>query len=110
MTPAASPAVGFDPRALRSRFPILDRKVHSHRLVYLDNAATTQKPAAVLDALRSYYSTSNANVHRGVHTLAEEATGLYEACRGRVARFVNARDGRGIVIVRNTTEAINLVA
>lgn len=110
MTSIAPPAVGFDPRALRRRFPILDRKVHGHNLVYLDNAATTQKPAAVLDALRSYYSTSNANVHRGVHTLAEEATGLYESCRARVARFVNAPEARGVVIVRNTTEAINLVA
>jgi len=110
MTPVALPAVGFDPRALRTRFPILERKVHGHRLIYLDNAATTQKPVAVLDAIRSYYSTSNANVHRGVHTLAEEATSLYEACRSRVARFVNAPDPRGVVIVRNATEAINLVA
>ena len=110
MTVTAPPAVGFDPRAQRARFPILEREVHGHRLVYLDNAATTQKPAAVLDALRSYYSASNANVHRGVHTLAEEATALYEACRARVARFVNAPEERGVVIVRNATEAINLVA
>jgi len=109
MASAAAPAV-FDPRALRARFPILERKVHGHRLVYLDNAATTQKPAAVLDALRAYYSASNANVHRGVHTLAEEATALYEACRSRVARFVNAPDPRGVVIARGTTDAINLVA
>jgi len=107
---SAAPAAVLDPRALRTRFPILERRVHGHRLVYLDNAATTQKPVAVLDALRSYYSTSNANVHRGVHTLAEEATALYETCRTRVARFVNAPEARGVVIVRNTTEAINLVA
>ena len=109
MAPTAPPAV-LDPRALRARFPILERRVHGHRLVYLDNAATTQKPAAVLEALRAYYSESNANVHRGVHTLAEEATALYEACRARVARFVAAPDPRGVVIVRNATEAINLVA
>lgn len=78
--------------------------------MYLDNAATTQKPEAVLAALQRYYSSSNANVHRGVHTLAEEATAAYEACRGRVARFVNAPDERGVVIVRNATEALNLVA
>ncbi len=105
-----APVAVLDSRALRTRFPILERRVHGHRLVYLDNAATTQKPAVVLEALRAYYSESNANVHRGVHTLAEEATALYEACRSRVARFVNAPDARGVVIVRNATEAINLVA
>ncbi len=110
MTAIAPPAVAFDPRALKALFPILRREVHGHRLVYLDNAATTQKPEAVLAALRSYYTTSNANVHRGVHTLAEEATALYEACRTRVARFVNAPDPRGVVITRNATDAINLVA
>ncbi len=109
MARPAPPSV-LDPGTLRARFPILERLVHGHRLVYLDNAATTQKPAAVLDALRAYYSDSNANVHRGVHTLAEEATALYEACRERTARFVGAREARGVVIVRNTTEAINLVA
>jgi cysteine desulfurase / selenocysteine lyase len=106
----APPEARFDPRVLRARFPILQRQVHGHRLVYLDNAATTQKPETVLAALRHYYVSSNANVHRGVHTLAEEATAAYEACRTRVARFVNAPDERGVVIVRNATEAINLVA
>jgi cysteine desulfurase/selenocysteine lyase len=110
MSATAPPGVGFDPRKLRARFPILQRQVHGHPLVYLDNAATTQKPEAVLAAIQRYYSTSNANVHRGVHTLAEEATAAYEACRGRVARFVNAPDERGVVIVRNATEALNLVA
>jgi cysteine desulfurase/selenocysteine lyase len=110
MTATAPPGVGFDPRKLRARFPILQRQVHGHPLVYLDNAATTQKPEAVLAALQRYYSTSNANVHRGVHTLAEEATAAYEACRGRVARFVNAPDERGVIIVRNATDALNLVA
>jgi len=110
MSATVGTRVLFDPRALRARFPILARQVNGHRLVYLDNAATTQKPESVLSALRRYYATSNANVHRGVHTLAEEATAAYEACRTRVARFVNAPDDRGVVIVRNATEAINLVA
>jgi len=100
----------LDPRALAARFPILERTVNGHRLVYLDNAATAQKPASVIAALERYYTHSNANVHRGVHTLAEEATAAYEACRARVARFVNAPDERGVVILRNATEAINLVA
>lgn len=95
---------------LRARFPILNRRVHGQKLVYLDNAATTQKPASVLAALERYYALSNANVHRGVHTLAEEATSQYEDCRTRVARFVNAPETRGVVILRNATEALNLVA
>lgn len=102
--------VPFDARALRGRFPILGRKVNGHRLVYLDNAATTQKPAQVLDALERYYRISNANVHRGVHTLAEEATAAYETCRRRVARLVGVADPRQVVITRNATEALNLVA
>ena len=106
----SAPPGRFDPRALAARFPILKRTVHGHRLVYLDNAATTQKPDTVLAALAAYYTTSNANVHRGVHTLAEEATAAYEGCRARVARFVNAPDPRSVVMTRNATEAINLVA
>ena len=110
MTATAPPRTTLDPRALRARFPILQRQVHGHRLVYLDNAATTQKPETVLAALQHYYANSNANVHRGVHTLAEEATAAYEACRSRVARFVNAPDKRGVIIARNATDALNLVA
>jgi cysteine desulfurase/selenocysteine lyase len=91
-------------------FPILARTVRGRRLVYLDNAATTQKPKAVLDALLRFYTQSNANVHRGAYTLAEEATAAYEHCRERVAQFLRAPDPRGVVICRNTTEAINLVA
>ena len=100
-----------DEHALRYRgdFPILDRKVHGKPLVYLDNSATSQKPRAVLDALEDYYTRLNANVHRGLHTLSEEATNAYEAARERVARFINAPD-RSLVFVRNTTEGINLVA
>ena len=110
MIATAPPRTTLDPSVLRARFPILQRQVHGHRLVYLDNAATTQKPETVLNALQRYYVNSNANVHRGVHTLAEEATAAYEACRSRVARFVNAPDERGVIIVRNATEALNLVA
>ncbi|MFZ5789016.1 MAG: SufS family cysteine desulfurase [Acidobacteriota bacterium] len=106
----SAPPHTLDARALRARFPILARRVHGRPLVYLDNAATTQKPDTVLAALERYYRENNANVHRGVHTLAEEATAAYEGCRERVARFVNAPDPRGVVILRNATEAINLVA
>jgi cysteine desulfurase/selenocysteine lyase len=95
---------------IREDFPILDRPVHGRRLVYLDNAATSQKPRAVIDSLAQYYSHSNANIHRGIHALAEEATTLYEEARHKVARFIGAPDPRSIVFVRNTTEAINLVA
>ena len=100
-----------DEHALRYRgdFPILDRKVHGKPLVYLDNSATSQKPRAVLDALDDYYTRLNANVHRGLHTLSEEATNAYEAARERVARFIGA-PARSLVFVRNTTEGINLVA
>lgn len=101
-----------DLRALRSDFPILQTAVgpHARPLVYLDNAATTQKPQAVIDAIGGYYRHSNANVHRGIHTLGERATGLYEAARARVRRFLNARSDREIVFTRGTTESINLVA
>ncbi|MCY3555250.1 MAG: cysteine desulfurase [Gemmatimonadetes bacterium] len=100
-----------DEHALRYRgdFPILDRKVHGKPLVYLDNSATSQKPRAVLDALDDYYTRLNANVHRGLHTLSEEATNAYEAAREKVARFINV-PARSLVFVRNTTEGINLVA
>ena len=94
---------------LRSQFPILAEKIHGKRLAYLDNAATTQKPEAVLRALDAYYRTSNANVHRGVHTLAERATSQYEGARDRIARWF-AAEREEIVFTRGTTEAINLVA
>ena len=110
MTAPSSPVTAFDPRLIAKRFPILARTVHGKRLVYLDNAATTQKPDTVIAALRRYYESSNANVHRGVHTLAEEATAAYEACRRRVARFVNAPDEHAVVMTRNATAALNLVA
>ena len=96
--------------ALRADFPILSREVNGRPLVYLDNAATTQKPRAVIDALVDYYSTTNANIHRGLHTLAEEATAAYEDVRARVAAFIGAPNRREIVFTRNTTESLNLLA
>ena len=100
----------YDVHARRRDFPALHQSVHGHPLVYLDNGATSQKPAAVIDALRHYYQHDNSNVHRGVHALSERATRDYEAARDEVARFVNAPDRRSVVFVRGTTEAINLVA
>ena len=98
----------FDVEKVREDFPILKRQVHGKRLVYLDNAATTQKPKAVIDALVDYYSRYNSNVHRSVHTIGEEATAAYEAARGKAAKFVGAR-AKELVFVRGTTEATNLV-
>jgi cysteine desulfurase/selenocysteine lyase len=100
----------LDTAKLRADFPILARKEHGHRLVYLDNAATTQKPRQVLDAVLEYYRTSNANVHRGAYGLAVAATEAYEEARRTVARFVNAWSPEGVVFTRGTTEGINLVA
>lgn len=104
----ASPA-SFDPAAIRRDFPILQRPVNGRPLAYLDSAATSQKPAAVIDALAAFYRQSNANVHRGIHTLAEEATAAYEGARARTAAFLGAREEE-IVFTRGTTEALNLVA
>jgi len=103
------PSPGLDVVRVRSDFPLLQRRVGEHPLVYLDSAATSQKPVAVLDAIDHYYRTTNANVHRGVHTLANEATDLFERARRRVAQFIDA-DEHGVVFVRNTSEALNLVA
>ncbi|HLF70887.1 MAG TPA: cysteine desulfurase [Dehalococcoidia bacterium] len=101
----------FDSETVRKDFPILSRQVHGKPLVYLDNAATTQKPRQVIDALVHYYEYYNANIHRGIHTLAEEATEAYEGVRDKVARFIRSPYGpESVVFVRNTTEAINLVA
>ncbi len=99
----------FDVARIRDDFPILRTLVHGKPLVYLDNAATTQKPQPVLDALARYYTAQNANIHRGVHHLSELATYEYEKARGKVKRFLNAADSREIIFVRGTTEAINLV-
>ncbi|MBY4678862.1 cysteine desulfurase [Marinobacterium sp. CAU 1594] len=100
----------YDLAARRAEFPILHQQVHGRPLVYLDNAATSQKPQAVIDCLQHYYSQDNANVHRGVHCLSERATAAYEAARDRVRAFIHADRREEIVFVRGTTEAINLVA
>jgi cysteine desulfurase/selenocysteine lyase len=101
---------GLDVATIRADFPILARRVNGRPLVYLDSAATAQKPRAVIDAIVRYYEENNANVHRGAHTLADEATDAYEAARAKVAAFLGAADPRGLVFTRNATEAINLVA
>ncbi|HOX55302.1 MAG TPA: cysteine desulfurase [Candidatus Paceibacterota bacterium] len=100
----------IDWAAIRADFPILQQKVHSRPLIYLDNAATTQKPRALLEALRHYYERDNANVHRGIHELSNRATAAFEAARARAAKFINARSAEEIIFTRGTTEGINLVA
>jgi len=100
----------YDVQKIRADFPILQREVYGKPLVYLDNAATTQKPLSVLDAMRDEYLNVNANVHRGVHYLSQQATDLHEAAREKVRQFINARKTEEIVFTRGTTEAINLVA
>ena len=100
----------LDLTAIRNDFPILQRRVGEHQLVYLDNAATSQKPRQVIDSIVDYYHSYNSNVHRGVHTLSMEATDHYEEARQKVSKFLNAQSPETIVWVRNTTEAINLVS
>ena len=100
----------FDVARIREDFPILKQRINDKPLVYLDNAATGQKPQAVIDALVNYYTCENSNVHRGVHTLSQRATDAYEGARSKVRQFLNAADDREIIFVRGTTEAINLVA
>lgn len=111
----AHPSSGLDKEEynverIRADFPILHQKVHGHPLVYLDNAATSQKPRQMIDAITRYYERDNANIHRGVHYLSEKATEDYENARKTVQEFINAADSREIIFVRSTTEAINLVA
>src|SRR5512137_2940531 len=100
----------LDVAKIRQDFPILERRVHDKPLVFLDSAASSQKPACVIDAMDHYYRTTHANVHRGVHTLSEEATELYEGARKKIAKFIHAKSSREIIYTRNTTESINLVA
>ncbi|TMG00856.1 MAG: cysteine desulfurase [Chloroflexi bacterium] len=100
----------LDVQRIREDFPILERQVYGKPLVYLDNAATSQKPRQVIDALVDYYENYNANIHRAVHCLGEEATAAYEEARAKVAKFINAPSPESIIFTRNTTEAINLVA
>jgi cysteine desulfurase/selenocysteine lyase len=112
MTVGSAPPVAgpWDVAQVRKDFPILEQEVHGRPLVYLDNAATTQKPRAVIDAVAAYYATENANVHRGVHLLSERATEAFEEARGRVQRFLRARHAHEVIFVRGATEGINLVA
>lgn len=100
----------LDTEKIRREFAILDRQIDGKQLVYLDSAATSQKPQVVIDALTNYYQNYNANIHRGVHTLSEEATDAYEKSREKLGRFINAFDQKEIILTRNATEAINLVA
>ena len=100
----------LDVALVQRDFPVLSRRVYGHPLVYLDNAATSQKPVSVIEGLDRYYRESNANVHRGVHTLSEEATAMHEEARRKVARFINAGSSKQVIYTRNTTEAINIIA
>ncbi len=100
----------FDVQNIRKQFPVLNRTVKGKPLIYLDNAATSQKPQVVIDALVNYYSNYNANIHRGIHTLAEEATADFESTRDTVCQFINATSREEIIFTRGTTESINLVA
>jgi cysteine desulfurase / selenocysteine lyase len=107
---SSSLPTGLDPDSIKNEFPILQKPVRGKKLVYLDNAATSQKPHAVIDAIRKYYLDSNANVHRGVHWLSEKATTAYEMARIKMQNFINADHAEEIVFVRGATEAVNLVA
>ena len=109
-TSSASGGRAFNLTEIRDDFPILKREIHGKPLAYLDNAATTQKPNSVIQALKNYYEVENSNVHRGVHYLSEQATSNYENVRSKVKQFINASDEREIIFVRGTTEGINLVA
>ena len=108
--PAVQAQAALDVARIRRDFPILDQEVNGKPLVYLDNAASSQRPRAVIDAVSAYYERDHANVHRGVHTLSQRATNAYEGARDVVRNFINAEDTKEIVFVRGTTEAINLVA
>ena len=108
--PTSAPRSVLPVAGIRADFPILSRQINGRPLIYVDNAATTQKPTVVIDRLRHYYEFENANIHRGVHTLSAEASAAHEAARTTVQHFIHARDAREIIFTRGTTEAINLVA
>jgi cysteine desulfurase/selenocysteine lyase len=110
MNDTATISNSLDVQAIRQRFPILNREVKDRPLIYLDNAATSQKPQSVIDALVHYYSYYNANIHRGIHTLAEEATAAFEVSRNAVQHFLHAASREEIIFTRGTTESINLIA
>lgn len=107
--PSALGSAPYDVAAVREDFPVLSREVHGKPLIYLDNAATSQTPSQVVEVFSDYYSRYNANIHRGLHTLADEATAAFEGTRHRVKAFLNAEDARQVIFTRGTTEAINLV-
>ena len=100
----------FNPNRIRDKFPILNKKINNNQLVYFDNAATTQKPIQVIESIDKYYSEYNANIHRGIHTLAEKATQEYEKTRKTVSKFINSRSEKEVIFTRGTTEGINLIA
>ena len=100
----------FNPNRIREKFPILNKKINNNQLVYFDNAATTQKPIQVIESINKYYSEYNANIHRGIHTLAEKATQEYEKTRKTVSKFINSRSEKEVIFTRGTTEGINLIA
>ncbi len=110
MAIAQDPVGALDPQVIRADFPILRQEINGHPLVFLNSASTSQKPAVVIDAVTTYYRDYNANVHRGIYTIGEQATAAYEAARARVARFIGASDTGEVIFTRNATEAINLVA
>src|SRR5712691_5668340 len=107
---SSKPSAPPDWPAIRQDFPVLDQEVHGRRLVYFDNAATSQKPRAVIETLVRYYERDNANVHRGIHELSNRATTAFEAARERAGRFINVSSPEEIIFTRGTTEGINLVA
>ena len=100
----------FDSKTIRKDFPILKRQVNGRQLVYLDSAATSQKPTSVIKSLTDYYENYNANIHRGIHTLSEEATEAFETTREKIRLFIDAAENREVIFTKNATEAINLVA
>jgi cysteine desulfurase/selenocysteine lyase len=110
MTDVVGTTYKLDTEVIRQEFPILSREINGQKLVYLDNAATTQKPREVIEAITNYYELTNANVHRGVHTLSIEATDAYELARAKVAKFINAPRPESVIWTRNTSESLNLVA
>lgn len=110
MTRVNSAAAAFDVQAVRADFPVLERQINGKSLVFLDSAASAQKPRQVIETIADYYRTSHANVHRGIYRLSQEATDAFESARGRIARFINAGSSKDIVFTRNATESINLVA
>ncbi|MDX1429508.1 MAG: aminotransferase class V-fold PLP-dependent enzyme, partial [Rhodothermales bacterium] len=109
-TSASNIAVALDVERIRKDFPALNQRAYNRPLVYLDNAATTQKPQSVIDRVRRYYETENSNVHRGVHYLSQIATEAYEGARRTVAEYISASDPREVIFTRGTTDSINVIA